>query len=441
MLGPNLPIRLNAALLAAAMAWGSVGPVGLMGPAPASADAVSAKRREAAKLASSIDATGDRLSALAEDENEANVRLAKLEARLKKGEAELSAADLLSAKMEVRARQAALSALGEPFANVGAFVEGSGAMDERERSVVLEQRARERDRNALDALRAARDDINRKRNVVASARRETEQLKALLAKRRKDADRLLTRYEKLQVRAQGELKTLMVQAEKDRLAAEARSERRLLATRQADARRALEVRRNQAERDSAATRANASKKKAIADKRLADLRKKGTKASPQDIAAAREAAAEAETALRTPRRTSAAGRELARLEIESGSASDLPASPGGRSAVELALAQVGKPYVWGASGPGSFDCSGLMLYAWRSAGRSLPHSSRAQFASTTRVPVNQIRVGDLVFYGSPIHHVGMYIGNGEMVEASRRGTPVRTRSIFRRDMVGVGRVG
>lgn len=96
--------------------------------------------------------------------------------------------------------------------------------------------------------------------------------------------------------------------------------------------------------------------------------------------------------------------------------------------------------MWGASGPGGFDCSGLMLYAWRSAGRALPHPSRAQYAATTRVSVNQIRVGDLVFYGSPIHHVGMYIGNGQMVEASRRGVPVRTRSIFRRDLVGVGRL-
>ena len=288
------PIGLLTVGLAAVVVATSLGSPGATA---ASGSAVSAKRREAAKLAASIDTTGDRLSALAEDENEANVRLAQLESRLQKGEAELSTADDLSAKMEVRARRAALSALGEPFANVGVFVEGAGAMDERERSVVLEQRARERDRNALDALRAAREDINRKRNAVASARRETEQLKSLLAKRRKDADRLLVRFEKLQVRAQGELKTLMVQAEKDRLAGEAQRERQLLAARQASARRTLEARRNQVERDSVATRANAVKKKAIADKRLADLRRKGAKASPQEVAAAREAAADAESVL------------------------------------------------------------------------------------------------------------------------------------------------
>ena len=75
------------------------------------------------------------------------------------------------------------------------------------------------------------------------------------------------------------------------------------------------------------------------------------------------------------------------------------------------------------------------------ARHNLPHSSRSQYSSTSRVGVSQIRPGDLIFYGHPIHHVGMYVGNGKMVEASHAGAPVRISSIFRRDMVGVGRVG
>ena len=82
-----------------------------------------------------------------------------------------------------------------------------------------------------------------------------------------------------------------------------------------------------------------------------------------------------------------------------------------------------------------------MLFAWAAAGRSLPHSSRSQYASTTRVPVSQIKPGDLVFFGSPIHHVGMYVGNGQMVEAPHRGASVKTAPIFRSGLVGVGRVG
>ncbi|MDQ3569745.1 MAG: NlpC/P60 family protein [Actinomycetota bacterium] len=118
-----------------------------------------------------------------------------------------------------------------------------------------------------------------------------------------------------------------------------------------------------------------------------------------------------------------------------------PPPAGAATAVAEARRQLGKPYRWGAAGPGSFDCSGLTLWAWRAGGRSLPHSSRAQFAATSRVPLSQIQPGDLVFYGSPIHHMGIYVGGGTMVEASQTGTPVRYASIYRRDMAGVGRVG
>ena len=103
--------------------------------------------------------------------------------------------------------------------------------------------------------------------------------------------------------------------------------------------------------------------------------------------------------------------------------------------------QLGKPYEYGAVGPDSFDCSGLTMWAWRAGGRTLPHSSAAQYTATRRVAVSDIMPGDLVFYGSPIHHVGIYAGDGIMVEASETGTPVRTASIYRRDLVGVGRVG
>lgn len=411
-----------------------------IGSAPALADALSSKRREAARLAASIDSLGDQLSALTENENEANIRLAELRSKLKKGESDLSIADIQAGRMEGRARRAALGALSEPFSNVGAFVEGAGAMDERERSAVLVRRARDLDRNALDALRASRQDLARKRTIVASARAEAEKLKERLAARRRDADQLLTKYEGLQRRAQGELKVLVIQAEKDRIAEEARLERAALAKRQEAARRLLAARQSAAAQQSTKNRATALKKRAEAQKRLAALERRGAGASAQDVAAAREALADAQMQTRLISRSGADG-DLTQLAIDAGGGSDLPPAPGGRAAVGLALAQLGKPYVWGASGPGSFDCSGLMLYAWRAAGRSLPHSSRALFASTVRVSVNQIRVGDLVFFGSPIHHVGMYVGNGEMVEASRRGTPVRTRSIFRRDLVGVGRVG
>ena len=100
-----------------------------------------------------------------------------------------------------------------------------------------------------------------------------------------------------------------------------------------------------------------------------------------------------------------------------------------QTAVNTALAQVGDPYVWAAAGPNAFDCSGLTQYAYRAAGISLPHSSRMQ--STMGRPVSKaaLRPGDLVFFFSPVSHVGMYIGNGKMVHAATAGQPVKVISL------------
>ena len=107
--------------------------------------------------------------------------------------------------------------------------------------------------------------------------------------------------------------------------------------------------------------------------------------------------------------------------------------------------QLGKPYVYGGSGPDSFDCSGLTAWAWRVAGVSLSHSAYNQYFETTRVNVNALQPGDLLFFGSDgvesIHHNAIYIGNGDMIEASQTGVPVRIRGWRAGDLVGAGRPG
>ena len=116
-----------------------------------------------------------------------------------------------------------------------------------------------------------------------------------------------------------------------------------------------------------------------------------------------------------------------------------PVKGGAGKAVATAAAQMGKPYEWAADGPDSFDCSGLTMYAWGSAGVSLPHSSQAQYASLPHVARSQIQPGDLLFYGSPIHHVGIYEGGGVMINAPETGENVRRDSISRSDYVGAAR--
>jgi cell wall-associated NlpC family hydrolase len=100
-----------------------------------------------------------------------------------------------------------------------------------------------------------------------------------------------------------------------------------------------------------------------------------------------------------------------------------------QAAVDTALAQVGDPYVWGAGGPDAFDCSGLTQYAYAAAGTSLPHSSRMQATMGSAVSRSELQPGDLIFYYSPVSHVAMYIGNGQMVHASTSGQPVKVVSV------------
>jgi cell wall-associated NlpC family hydrolase len=98
-------------------------------------------------------------------------------------------------------------------------------------------------------------------------------------------------------------------------------------------------------------------------------------------------------------------------------------------AVDTALAQLGDPYVWAGAGPNTFDCSGLTQYAYGAAGVSLPHSSRMQSQMGVPVSVANLQPGDLVFFYSPVGHVGMYIGNGQMVHSPTRGDVVKVTNL------------
>jgi peptidoglycan DL-endopeptidase CwlO len=120
---------------------------------------------------------------------------------------------------------------------------------------------------------------------------------------------------------------------------------------------------------------------------------------------------------------------------------DVPASGRAGAAVQYALAQVGDAYVYGAAGPSAFDCSGLTMAAWAQAGVGLPHSSSAQFGAGPHISSSALQPGDLVFYYSPISHVGMYIGNGLIVHAANPGSGVRVAELYSMPYVGAVRPG
>ncbi len=125
----------------------------------------------------------------------------------------------------------------------------------------------------------------------------------------------------------------------------------------------------------------------------------------------------------------------------SGPLPKVEASGRAAAAVKYAMAQVGKRYVYGAAGPNSFDCSGLTMRAWGAAGVSLPHSSASQMGSGMRVSESELIPGDLVFYYSPVSHVGIYIGNGLIVDAQNPRAGVKVSRLHSMPYSGAVRPG
>jgi cell wall-associated NlpC family hydrolase len=155
--------------------------------------------------------------------------------------------------------------------------------------------------------------------------------------------------------------------------------------------------------------------------RLAALKK------AEDLAAARKAAAAAKASTAsTTSTTSTTG---------SGTTSSKAAK-----AIAFAEAQLGKPYVWGATGPNSYDCSGLTQAAWSAAGVSIPRTAAAQYSYGTKVSASSLQPGDLVFFYSGISHVGLYIGNGKMIHAPHTGTVVKIAPISEMPIAGYARM-
>jgi cell wall-associated NlpC family hydrolase len=118
---------------------------------------------------------------------------------------------------------------------------------------------------------------------------------------------------------------------------------------------------------------------------------------------------------------------------------DGPASGQAAAAVEFAYAQLGKPYVYGGSGPSSFDCSGLTMESWAAAGVSLPRTAADQQAALPAVSIGDLEPGDLVFYGDPAYHTAIYIGGGQIIQAPHTGTVVQISSLYDMPPTSAGR--
>ena len=178
----------------------------------------------------------------------------------------------------------------------------------------------------------------------------------------------------------------------------------------------------------AATKASVEKALAAQQAVLSSLQTKVKQQQASEAAAQRAAQVQQQAASRAQARTVLSPRKDSTGSVP---ISAPPAATGNAAAaLAYAYAQLGKPYRFGGAGPGSFDCSGLAMRAWGAAGVSLSHSAAAQQHQGSRVSLSALQPGDLVFWGSPAYHVGIYVGGGRVLDAPHTGTVVQIQAIW-----------
>ncbi|MFD9290019.1 NlpC/P60 family protein [Streptomyces sp. NPDC060030] len=233
-----------------------------------------------------------------------------------------------------------------------------------------------------------------------------------------DQDQLMARMTSRQQKAVADFRTQQKEAAAKR--AEATKSLETLTESQAS----LRTSKQQVQTKLTEARTLLSKLTAKEKARIAELeRKKEAEAERKAEELARQEAAKAKA-------EQPAAAETAQGDSGTGTGSDSGYASKAEQVLAFARAQIGKPYVWGATGPSSYDCSGLTQAAWKAAGVDLPRTTWDQVEVGTRVATADLRPGDLVFFYDDISHVGIYKGGGMMIHAPKPGANVREESIY-----------
>lgn len=342
---------------------------------PAAAQPLDAKRAQAQSLEARIREQGSRLSMATEDYNAARVERQQLQAKSESAKGAVAEAEQRWAGLRQQLGKRARALYMHPGAALNAFF-GAQSLGEVARARVYGGEVMLTDSELLLRAERARHEVNEQARGLEALQQEAQRKEEELASRRSQVERELGAQRALLSDVRGDIAEI------------------------------------------------------IAEQRAAAA------------AAARQAAEQATRPAAAPATTSGQGAGAVpehAVQADEPASAPPPARSSAAKAVETARAQLGKPYEWGASGPGSFDCSGLTMYAWNAAGVKLPHSSRAQYSSLPHVARSDLQPGDLVFFGSPIHHVGIYEGGGIMINAPETGETVRRDSIGRADYAGAAR--
>lgn len=415
------PLRRSGRRLAAAALAASLLPISALVPsfssvAGAQQPSSDDLRAKAAKLAERREELQMQISEKDEEYNSARVKLTELEALAATTSKDLDTAQAEYAQVQAKLRSDVVKNF-VTSSNGAGMAQGSDVNEALLRRTYIEVGSL-RSEEISDQMRAASADLDARKQVVedTTSQIQAEKKKAEQAKKSLESAETELAQQQKQVSADLE-KAIKAEEEARRRAAEAAA--REAARREAEREAAREAAAQAAANARASSAASSAGRSGGATSSNSGRVSSGSSARPSAAAAASGSS------------SSSGGGAYVAPPAPKPSYTP-PPSPAGGSAVDFALSKQGSPYSWGAEGPNSFDCSGLIVWAFRQAGRGgLPHSSRSLYAMGTKISVSELRPGDLVAYGSPVHHIGIYIGNEQYVHAPHSGDVVKVSSIYR----------
>ena len=357
---------------------------------PATADPIGDKQAQARALAQQIDSLGAKESALAEQYNQTALELQTAEAKLVQTAAKVAQADADAGQARSLLRADSIDAYihgGTVAATGGGTVDAQTAIL---RAAYVQTLASTQS-DHLDGFRTAATQAKIAAAALETARQQASGKAAQLASARRATIASEQQLRTTLDQVKGDIAIQVAQIEAAKQAEATRQAQQLLARQQ------------------------------LASQQLASQQR----ASQQIVSQQQRVAVGPPTA--TPGATTSPSAAPSTSPVSARPAP--PVGSGAAAAVAAAKSRLGLPYVWAASGPDSFDCSGLTMWAWAHGGVSLPHFSGAQYASTTHISMADLQPGDLVFHADTGSHVAMYIGGGQIIAAPHTGTVVQIQAL------------
>jgi len=373
-------------------------------PTAVEAQSVDQQRQRVEDIVDELERLEERARILGEDYVEAidtkgllDTEIADAESRIAEQEAELNQLRASLSDMALR------SFVGGGSVPLGPLFEDSANINDAVKRDELARVALSAGDVTTDELDALVDDINDEKDALGQKLEQADQLAASLTDAQAETERLTGEYTEARVEAEATLGRLVAEEEQ---------------------RRAEESARRMREQAAAAAASSSSTSSSSSSD------SGGSSSNSSSTSSSSTSSSSGSSSSGASSSGSGGGYSTPAVSSRSG------------IAVQAALAQQGVPYRYAASSPGvAFDCSGLTAYAWGQAGVGLPHQSRAQYASTPRVPKDSAQPGDLIFFYSPISHVSIYLGNGMHVHAPNTGSVVSISSVNWGKVTGVGRPG